>query len=251
MRLRLLFVLLFFALTPAHGQDSDAIIEIVPEEAPGMDAYPPAPDFPIPPAPPLDVPDASPTPAPTPTGPPPVSIEIDLTEQKAYLLRNGRAVGSTPISSGRYTHLTPTGNFQVTQKDLNHKSTLYGKIVDGSGRTVIASADTFMAVPRGCRFVSAPMKHFIRFNGAVGMHAGQLPGYPASHGCVRLPAAKAKMFYEAAQLGAPVHVFGKTPARKPSSRVVTTNAPTTRRVAATVPSPTPRRGFFGRLFGRP
>lgn len=191
------------------------------------------------------------TPAPTVIGPPPASIEIDLTEQKAYLLKNGRTVASAPISSGRAGHLTPTGDFSVLQKDLNHKSSLYGKIVDSNGRTVIASADTGMSVPRGCHFVSAPMKYFVRFEGAQGTHAGQLPGYPASHGCVRMPPEKAKLFYKSVEVGAPVHVFGRAPVRKPSSRVVTKVSE-----PPVLPPPPPpmmepeRRSFFDRVFGR-
>lgn len=219
-----------------------------------MQGAPPVPDASPPATPdtsPTPVPEA--TPAPTPSGPPPVSIEINLQEQKAHLLKNGKTVETSPISSGRYGHLTPTGDFQVQQKDPNHKSTLYGKIVDGSGRTVISGADSAMAVPRGCHFSAAPMKNFIRFEGATGMHAGVLPGYPASHGCVRMPATKAKIFYDAVQLGAPVHVFGKTPTRKPESRVVSHSE---RRVSK--PEPTPeapapppeKRGLFDRMFGR-
>src|SRR5437588_2352915 len=145
---------------------------------------------------------------------PHTSIEIDLQTQRAYLLRDGKKIAEAPVSSGRAGHLTPRGDFEVVEKDLNHKSSLYGQIVDKStGRVVVAGADAAMPVPRGCKFVSAPMKYFLRFEGAAGMHAGILPGYPASHGCVRMPASKAKFFYETAEIGSPVHVFGSTPTR--------------------------------------
>ncbi len=68
-----------------------------------------------------------------------------------------------------------------------------------------------MAVPRGGKFIPAPMRYFIRFDGATGMHAGYLPGYPASHGCVRLPQEKAIALFDAVQVGTPVTVFGRTP----------------------------------------
>jgi hypothetical protein len=118
---------------------------------------------------------------------PTTSIEIDLRDQTAYLIRNGRAVLSTPISSGRSGHFTETGSFKVIEKERNHFSTLYGRIEDARGNTIVADADADMPVPRGCRFVPAPMPYFVRFNSATGLHAGYLPGYPASHGCVRLP----------------------------------------------------------------
>jgi len=142
---------------------------------------------------------------------PDTSIEIDLQEQTAYLIRNGRAVLSTPISSGRYGHLTGTGSFKVMEKERNHFSTLYGRIEDARGRTIVADADADMPVPRGGKFVPAPMRYFIRFNNEIGMHAGYLPGYPASHGCVRLPEEKAIALFKAVDVGTPVTVFGRTP----------------------------------------
>jgi lipoprotein-anchoring transpeptidase ErfK/SrfK len=142
------------------------------------------------------------------------SVEIDLQDQTAYLVQNGRTVLSTPISSGRHGHLTETGNFKVTEKELNHFSNLYGKIVDARGRTMVNDADVDMPVPRGGKFVPAPMRYFIRFDGAIGMHAGHLPGYPASHGCVRLPQENARLFFHAVEIGTPVTVFGRTPRRR-------------------------------------
>src|SRR3989449_8838081 len=117
----------------------------------------------------------------------------------------------SPISSGRYGHLTETGSFKVIEKERSHHSSIYGKIVDGYGRTVVADADVDMHVPRGCRFVPAPMPYFMRFHGADGMHAGYLPGYAASHGCVRMPEDLAIAFFNTVDVGTPVTVFGRTP----------------------------------------
>jgi lipoprotein-anchoring transpeptidase ErfK/SrfK len=139
------------------------------------------------------------------------SVEIDLQEQTAYLLKNGRPVLVSPISSGRYGHLTKTGSFKILEKERTHYSSLYGKIVDARGNTIVADADADMRVPRGGRFVPAPMHYFMRFNGADGMHAGYLPGYPASHGCVRMPQEYAIAFFNSVGVGTPVTVFGRTP----------------------------------------
>ena len=141
----------------------------------------------------------------------PYRVEIDLGQQTAYLIRGRRVVMQSPISSGRYGHLTGTGSFKVIEKERSHSSSIYGKIVDANGRTVIADADVDMKVPRGCRFVPAPMPWFMRFHGADGMHSGYLPGYPASHGCVRMPDQLAIAFYNAIDVGTPVTVFGRTP----------------------------------------
>ena len=141
----------------------------------------------------------------------PYRVEIDLQQQTAFLIHGRRVVMESPISSGRYGHLTETGSFKVIEKERSHHSSIYGKIVDGYGRTVVADADVDMRVPRGCRFVPAPMPYFMRFHGSDGMHAGYLPGYPASHGCVRMPDQLAVAFYNAVEVGTPVRVFGRTP----------------------------------------
>lgn len=141
----------------------------------------------------------------------PYRVEIDLSRQTASLINGRRVVMQSPISSGRYGHLTETGSFRVIEKERSHHSSIYGKIVDSYGRTVIADADVDMHVPRGCRFVPAPMPYFMRFHESDGMHAGYLPGYPASHGCVRMPDQMAVAFYNAVDVGTPVTVFGRTP----------------------------------------
>ena len=139
------------------------------------------------------------------------SVEIDLQQQTAYLLRGRQVVLTSPLSTGRSGHLTETGSFKIIEKERNHFSTLYGKIVDASGRTVVTDADADMHVPRGGKFIPAPMRYFMRFHEAIGMHAGYLPGYPASHGCVRMPEEKAIAFFNAVSVGTPVHVFGRPP----------------------------------------
>ena len=58
--------------------------------------------------------------------------------------------------------------------------------------------------PAGARFIGAPLPYFLRIYGGVGMHAGYLPGYAASHGCIRMPAGQARRFYGAAPIGTPV-----------------------------------------------
>jgi len=139
------------------------------------------------------------------------AVEIDLEEQRAYLLQGGRPVLASPISSGRYGHLTKAGSFKILEKEQTHYSSMYGKIVDGRGNTIVADADADMLVPRGGKFIPAQMHYFMRFNGADGLHAGYLPGYPASHGCVRMPEQYAIPFFNSVSVGTPVTVFGRTP----------------------------------------
>jgi hypothetical protein len=119
-----------------------------------------------------------------------------LVDRQRFLLRGNRVVQASPISSGRYGHLTETGSFKIIQKEMDHYSSLYGKIVDAWGRTVVSDADSDMKVPRGGKFIPAPMHYFMRFHEGTGMHAGYLPGYPASHGCVRMPEQYAIRFFQ-------------------------------------------------------
>ena len=142
---------------------------------------------------------------------PATSVEIDLEAQTAYVLQNGRPILATPISSGRNGHLTERGAFTILEKERSHYSSMYGKIVDARGNTIVADADADMRVPPGGKFIPAPMHYFMRFNGADGMHAGYLPGYPASHGCVRMPEQYAIALFNLVSVGTPVTVFGRTP----------------------------------------
>lgn len=136
------------------------------------------------------------------------SILIDLGAQKATFYKGDQAVGHSPVSTGREGYRTPTGVFKVIQKNKNHVSNLYGDYVDGSGHIVKSNVGVNRdRRPPGTMFRGAPMPYFMRIHGAVGMHAGYLPGYPASHGCIRLPREAAKRFFENAPLGTPVRVI--------------------------------------------
>src|SRR5919108_3933351 len=90
------------------------------------------------------------------------SVDIDLQEQRAYLLKDGRPVLASPISTGRYGHLTRNGSFKILEKERSHYSSMYGKIVDAYGNTIVADADSEMSVPRGGKIIPAPMPYFMR-----------------------------------------------------------------------------------------
>src|SRR5882724_11300159 len=116
-------------------------------------------------------------------------IVVSIPKQRAYLMIGDQVVADGPISSGRSGHTTPNGHFSVMEKDPNHHSSLYGDFVDGSGRIVRAGVSARIdSAPSGTHFVGATMKWFMRLTeDGVGMHVGILPGYPASHGCIRMP----------------------------------------------------------------
>lgn len=135
------------------------------------------------------------------------SIVIDLSDQKATFYKGGHPVGFSPVSTGREGFRTPSGNFRIIQKNKDHVSSLYGDFVDAQGKVVVSNVDvTKDKCPAGAKFKGAPMPFFMRINGGVGMHAGYLPGYPASHGCIRMPRGAAQRFFENAAEGTPVRV---------------------------------------------
>jgi lipoprotein-anchoring transpeptidase ErfK/SrfK len=137
-----------------------------------------------------------------------VHVVVSLTKQRAYLMVGEQVAADSPISSGKRGHGTPSGHFSVLEKDPNHRSSIYGDYVDGRGRTVRAGVSARIdSAPSGTHFVGAPMTWFMRLTGdGVGMHIGILPGYPASHGCVRMSSDGAKFFYDHVKVGTPVAV---------------------------------------------
>lgn len=135
-------------------------------------------------------------------------VVVSLSKQRAYLLHGDQVAVDSPISSGKRAGMTPTGQFSVLEKDKDHRSSIYGDFVDKKGRTVRSGVSLKIdSAPSGTRYVGAPMKWFMRLTGdGVGMHIGILPGYPASHGCIRMPPQAAEMFYNRVKLGTPVQV---------------------------------------------
>jgi lipoprotein-anchoring transpeptidase ErfK/SrfK len=135
------------------------------------------------------------------------SIRIDLGEQRAYFYKGGQLVGVSVISSGREGFGTTTGHFKIIQKDRHHKSNLYGDYVDAEGNVVKKDVDIKKdPKPPGTRFDGAKMPYFMRIVGGIGMHEGFLPGYPASHGCIRMPGFMAEAFFRNVSHGTPVTV---------------------------------------------
>jgi hypothetical protein len=110
----------------------------------------------------------------------PVAILVSLPEQMAHVYRNGIEIGVTTVSTGRAGHRTPTGVFLILQKDKHHHSSIYN---------------------------NASMPNTQRLTwGGVCLHAGSLPGYPVSHGCVHLPLEFSAELFEVTHLSTPVIV---------------------------------------------
>lgn len=138
----------------------------------------------------------------------PVLVYVDLGRQLATVYRNGVRIAVSTISSGKEGHSTPTGVFTILQKNKDHRSSTYD---------------------------NAPMPYMQRLTWkGVAMHAGNLPGYPASHGCVRLPMEFAKKLFETMPMGGTVVIAGghEDPIKRPAAGVL---APA---LAGVTPAPT-------------
>ena len=135
------------------------------------------------------------------------SVKISLSEQRAYFYKNKMLVGISQLSTGREGLNTPAGHYSIIQKDVKHVSSMYGDYVDDAGTVVKPNVDVEKdKKPPGSHFQGAPMPYFMRIVGGVGMHAGYLPGYPASHGCIRMPEFMAENFFKSVSTGTPVTI---------------------------------------------
>lgn len=137
-------------------------------------------------------------------------IEVSLGEQRARVYRRDGGekvlIIDTQISSGKPGHATSTGTYHIKEKLVAKQSTLYGTWVNSSGQTV-GGNDSRFRPSGGSRFVGADMPYWMRINGGIGMHVGIVPGYPASHGCIRVPEAVQPLIFSKVGLGTQVTVM--------------------------------------------
>jgi hypothetical protein len=113
----------------------------------------------------------------------PITVFVDLSRQLATIYRNGVRIGVSTVSTGKPGHETPVGVFTILQKDPKHHSSRYN---------------------------NAPMPYQQRLTwDGVALHAGGLPGYPESHGCVHLPLAFSQLLFGETHLGGTVIVAGR------------------------------------------
>ena len=149
---------------------------------------------------------------------------VELDQQRVYLYHHGELIAASRISSGRSGYRTETGSYSIGQKNLNHRSNLYGNYVSTGGRTVSSDVKAgYDPQPEGARFVGSLMKYFQRFERrgsptAMGFHQGVVPNHPASHGCIRLPASMASWFFTHVEKGTPVTINGSKYGVKPGTR---------------------------------
>ncbi len=142
-----------------------------------------------------------------------VALEISISEQRGLLLVNGAIAMDFPVATGKSTHPTPSGSYNIRAKEKDYHSNLYGKITDVTGAVVVADADTRTdKVPEGGKFEGATMPYWMRLtDSGVGLHVGYVPGRPASHGCIRLKNDTAQTLFKLTKIGTPVVVAEQAP----------------------------------------
>ena len=136
------------------------------------------------------------------------NVHIELGEQRGYLYAGDSIAFDFPVTTGKLGYETPTGDFAVRLKVRNHKSSIYGKIVDPSTGAVIhtnVDARRYRGTSGGT-FEGTAMNFFLEFAPSIGIHAGELHAEPASHGCVRVSDEVAQMLFANVSLGTRVSV---------------------------------------------
>ena len=193
------------SIRPARPAAERAAPKVVRKEAPVRTAAVPLPPKPSPPPQPATAPAIPPTSAPSvPAVPAPVTaqssseapapapaeapkgrvrIVISLPTQRAYVFKDGELWDSSRVSTGKRGKRTPVGTYTILEKAIWHRSNKYS---------------------------NAPMPYMQRITwGGVALHAGYVPGYPASHGCIRLPRSFAKRLYKITNFSSAVIVTDK------------------------------------------
>lgn len=126
-----------------------------------------------------------------------VTIIVSLQQQKAFVYRGDGLIGVSTVSTGKPGHETPTGTFEILQKRREHYSNLYD---------------------------NAPMPFMQRLTwSGVALHGGRIPGYAASHGCIRLPNSFARLLFGVTELGATVHVVDRPLSTQEALAIATNN----------------------------
>ncbi|MDQ2868443.1 MAG: L,D-transpeptidase family protein [Verrucomicrobiota bacterium] len=135
------------------------------------------------------------------------SIKISLGEQRAYFYKGGQLVGISQLSTGREGKNTPPGKYKIINKDIGHASSLYGDYVDAAGNVVMPNIELGKdPKPPGAHYKGASMPFYMQIAPGFGLHAGYLPGYAASHGCIRMPEFMAENFFKSVSPGTPVMI---------------------------------------------
>jgi len=134
-------------------------------------------------------------------------IVVNIGAQKVIVYQGDSVAGESPTTTGKPGHDTPPGHYAILVKDIDHKSNLYGVFLDANGYVLSGDAKAGDTPPAGAAYDAADMPYYLRIReDGVGLHAGYLPGYPASHGCIRLPHAFAELLFSNVSVGTPVDV---------------------------------------------
>ena len=142
-------------------------------------------------------------------GPGKVTVSIDLSEQVATIYRGGEEIGWSYVATGKEGRATTPGSFYVMEKIVDKHSNLYGWIEDELGQVTDDDASPGDPVPRGQRYMAAPMPYWMRLTSyGIGMHEGRIPnpGEPASHGCIRMPKDFVPTLFDKVSVGTPVKI---------------------------------------------
>jgi hypothetical protein len=161
-------------------------------------------------------------------GPGRVSIKISLTDQIAEFKRGDREIGWCYVATGKEGHGTSSGSYHITEKIVDKYSNRYGWIEDDFGNVVDGDAKPTDPVPKGMKYVAAPMPYWMRLTSyGIGMHGGIIPqpGEPASHGCIRMPKDFVPTLFDSVDVGTSVVITRAPSTQGPASMRIQESAP--------------------------
>ena len=135
-------------------------------------------------------------------------LYISLAKQRGYLLVGDEVYIDTPISTGKSMSPTATGTYPILEMAKEYRSSIYGDFVDKKGRPIQTGVSMKSdSAPSGTHYIGAVMKFYCRISEAgCGIYAAPLPGYPASHGGIRVPLDVAKLIYAKVKPGTKVEI---------------------------------------------
>lgn len=146
-------------------------------------------------------------PATLPDNPDRVRVKVSLKRQRVYVMEGNKMLLAMPVSVGKPSSPTPSGNFRITNKTRNYRANTHGYATNGS-----TFKSTYLSKkPAGWKFRGTPMPYWCEFKTAYGFHTGWVKHSPCTHGCIRMHENLSPKFFRLVKVGTPVSIAATQP----------------------------------------
>lgn len=146
-------------------------------------------------------------PAKLPTNPKNVRVKVSLSKQRCYVMEGNEMLLAMPVTVGKPSTPTPSGNFTIYHKEAKRRANTHGFGTNGTEVRRMWRKD----LPPGWKFTGTPMPYWCEFKTAYGIHTGWLRHEPASLGCIRMHENLAPKFFRIVPAGAPLNIAHSQP----------------------------------------